>query len=112
VNRVQDRPTAAYVPTSGETEVNRASPIMFSVTAEDAGPLLASSGRVAVGPMSARQVDGGGLSPVGDRPFLLRFLEPIRAGKHEKTGATPQETTNSDGQAQGKEDFSLPDYEP
>jgi hypothetical protein len=61
---------------------------------------------------TAEQIDSGGLSPVGDRPFLLRFLEPIRAGKHGKTGATPAETTNPDGQGEGKEDFGLPDYEP
>jgi hypothetical protein len=58
------------------------------------GPLLSSSGRVAVGLVTARQVDGGSLSPVADRPFLLRFLEPIKAAKHDKTGATPPETTN------------------
>jgi hypothetical protein len=39
-------------------------------------------------------------------------LEPIKAGKHEKTGATPPETTNPDGDDEGKEDFGLPDYEP
>lgn len=92
--------------------MNRASPAMFSVTVVDCGPLLAASGRVAVGPVTARQVDSGGLSPVGDRPFLLRFLEPIQAGKHNKTGATPAETTNPDGQEEAKEDFGLPDYEP
>jgi hypothetical protein len=83
-----------------------------AVTAADEGPLLSSSGRVAVGPMTAPQVDSGGLSPVGDRPFLLRFVEPIPVGKHTKTGATPPETTNPDAQEQSKEDFGLPDYEP
>jgi hypothetical protein len=92
--------------------VDRARPTMFSATAEDGGPLLSSSGRVAVGPVTAQQIDSGGLSSVGDRPFLLRFLEPIQAGKHDKTGATPAETTNPDGQGEGKEDFGLPDYEP
>jgi hypothetical protein len=92
--------------------MNRARPTVFAVTAEDDGPLLSSSGRVAVGPATAPQVDSGGLSPVGDRPFLLRFVEPIRAGKHDKTGATSPETTNPDGQAEAKEDFTLPDYEP
>lgn len=85
---------------------------MSSVTSEDSSPLLLSGGRLAVGPVSDRQIDVGGLSPVTDRPFLLRFLEPIRAGKHDKTGATPPTTTNPDGQGEGKEDFSLPDYEP
>ncbi|MGH3717972.1 MAG: hypothetical protein ACRDRI_03845 [Pseudonocardiaceae bacterium] len=93
-------------------KLSRARPVMFSVAAEDGGPLLSSSGRVPVGPVATRQIDDGGLSPVGDRPFLLRFLEPIRAGKHEKTGATPPETTNPDSQDDGKEDFGLPDYEP
>jgi hypothetical protein len=92
--------------------MNRARPTVSAVTAEDDGPPLSSSGRVVVGPVTAPQVDSGGLSPVGDRPFLLRFLEPIRAGKHTKTGATPPEKTNPDGQAEGKEDFGLPDYEP
>lgn len=92
--------------------MNRVSPTMFSAIGADGGPLLSSSGRVAVGSVTARQVDGGSLSPVDDRPFLLRFLEPIKAGKHDKTGATPPETTNPDGQDEGKEDFDLPDYEP
>lgn len=92
--------------------MNRASPTTFSVTAEDASPLLTASSRVAVGPVAARQVDGGGISPIGERPFLLRFLESIQAGKHDKTGATPPETTNPDGQEEAKEDFGLPDYEP
>jgi hypothetical protein len=91
--------------------MNRASSTMFSAIGADGDPLLSSSGRVAVGPVTARQVDGGSLSPVDDRPFLLRFLEPIKAGKHAKTGATPPETTNPDGQDGGKEDFGLPDYE-
>ncbi|MBV9012863.1 MAG: hypothetical protein JO272_12580 [Pseudonocardiales bacterium] len=83
------------------------------MTAADDGPLLSASDRVAVGPVTAPQVDSGGLSPVGDRPFLLRFVEPIQAGKHDKTGATPpQETTNPDGQTHGKEDFGPSDYEP
>lgn len=93
--------------------MSRARPTVSAVTAEDDGPLLSSSGRVAVGPVSAPQVDSGGLSPVGDRPFLLRFVEPIPVGKHRKTGATPpQDTTNPDSQEQGKEDWGLPDYEP
>ncbi|HSZ30751.1 MAG TPA: hypothetical protein VK784_13485 [Pseudonocardiaceae bacterium] len=61
---------------------------------------------------TAQQIGSGGLSPVGDRPFLLRFLEPIQAGKHDKTGATPAETANPDGQGEGKEDLGLPDYGP
>lgn len=93
--------------------MNRARPTVSAVTTEDNSPLLSSSGRVAVGPVTAPQVDSGGLSPLGDRPFLLRFLEPIRAGKHDKTGATPPDTTNPDGQTEGgREDFGLPDYEP
>lgn len=66
--------------------MNRVSPTMFSAIGADGGPLLSSSGRVAVGSVTARQVDGGRLSPVDDRPFLLCFLEPIKAGKHDKTG--------------------------
>lgn len=92
--------------------MNRASPTIFSITAEDGDPLLSPSSRVAVGPATARQIGSEGLSPVGDRPFLLRFLEPIKAGKHDKTGATPPETTNPDGDEEGKEDYGLPDYEP
>jgi hypothetical protein len=94
-----------------ETEMNRANPAIILATAEHE-PLLCSSNRVAVGPEAARQVDTEGLSPVGDRPFLLRFLEPIKAGKHDKTGATPPETTNPDSEEDGKEDQGLPDYEP
>ena len=86
--------------------------MVFSATAEDGGPPLSSNSRVAVGPVTAQQIDSGGLSPVGGRPFLLRFLEPIHAGKHGKTSATPAETANPDGQGEGKEDFGLPDYEP
>lgn len=107
---VSDKGCCAH--THGKTEMNRASPTMLSMTTEDGGPLLSVSGRIAVGPATVRQVDGGGLSPVDDRPFLLRFLEPIKVGKHEKTGATLPETTNPDGDDEGKEDFGLPDYEP
>ncbi len=92
--------------------MNNASQAVFSMTAEDGGPLLSASGRVAVGPVAVRQVDDEDLSPLSDRPFLLRFLEPIKAGKHNKTGATEPETTNPDGDGEGKEDFGLPDYEP
>ena len=92
--------------------MNRARPTASAVTAEDDSPLLSSSGQVAVGPVTAPQVDRGGLSPIGDRPFLLRFVEPIPVGKHRKTGATPPATTNPDGGEQGKEDFGLSDYEP
>lgn len=90
----------------------RAHQPMTSVMAQDGSPLLARGNRAPIGPLGDRPVDGAGLSPMADRPFLLRFLEPIQAGKHDKTGATPPETTNPDGADEGKEDFGLPDYEP
>ncbi|MGH3625229.1 MAG: hypothetical protein ACRDQ5_26150 [Sciscionella sp.] len=49
---------------------------------------------------------------MGSRAFLLRFAEPITAGKHEKTGATPPETTPHDGNNPSQEDAGSPDYEP
>jgi hypothetical protein len=92
--------------------MNETSSTTFLGMAGDGEPLLAAAGRVAVGPVTDRPIDDGGLSSVANRPFLLRFLEPIRAGKHDKMGATPPETTNPDGGSEGKEDFGLPDYEP
>jgi hypothetical protein len=82
----------------------------MSTTFEGNGPLMTGGSRFGVtAPYESSQE---ALSAMGDRAFLMRFAEPITAGKHDKTGATPPETTPHDGNDPSQEDYGNPDYEP
>lgn len=74
-------------------------------------PLVPGAARFPVGaPRDDR--NGACLSPPAKRAFLLCYAEPLQMGKHDKTGATPPETTGSDGKKSGDDDYTAPDYEP
>lgn len=77
---------------------------------EGSGPLMTGGSRFGV--IAPYEPSQEALSPMGSRAFLVRFAEPITAGKHGKTGATPAETTPHDGNDPSKEDVGNPDYEP
>jgi hypothetical protein len=82
----------------------------MSAAFEGQSPLITGGSRFGV--IAPYEPSQESLSPLGRRSFLLRFAEPITVGKHDKTGATPPETTPHDGNEPSREDVGSPDYEP